>query len=77
METLQKPDVLWDKYKESMGEDVCRNASNSLYISREDLQRYVKNEVLLLLQEDLQAMQTFLENFGLPTPQKQKNQIIP
>ena len=44
----------------------------------EDVRKLVDNEVFLLLQEDLEAMGTSLEQFGLPTPNIQERiQEIP
>ena len=62
-----KPAVLWDKYKDIMGEEFL-NQSRCLQISEEQQRTQVTNEVLLFLQEELEGMGTCLEKFGLPTP---------
>ena len=73
-----KPEVLWDKYKEVMGEDILRQGSISISVSTQDLRQYVDNEVLILLQDELEGMGTCLEKFGLPTPDLQNRiQRIP
>ena len=70
--------MLWDKYKEVMGEDLFRQISTTQQTSVEDVRKLVDNEVFLLLQEDLEAMGTSLEQFGLPTPNIQERiQEIP
>ena len=63
-----KPSLLWENHKEAMGEDIFREASLILQGTEEELISHVHNEVLLLLQDDLESMETCLENFGLPTP---------
>ena len=63
-----KPDVLWESYKDMMGEDIFRQASMSLQVSTQNIRKGVDNEVLILLQEELEGMGTCLEKFGLPTP---------
>ena len=65
-----KPLELWEKYKDAMSEDLLP-ASISMHESTEDIRNQIDNEVLLLLQEELEAMQTCLEDFGLPTPDTQ------
>ena len=62
-----KPEILWDKYREAMGEDLHKEAT-SFQISTQNFQKYVDNEVLILLQEELEGMETCLEKFVLPTP---------
>ena len=64
--------LLWEKHKKSMGEDLLRDASMYLFSTTDDvLRKHVKNEVLLLLQEELEALNTCLQNFGLPIPEEQ------
>ena len=73
-----KPAVLWENYKEAMGEGILRQLSMSAQISVEDLQKLANNEVLLLIQDELEGMGACLEQFGLPTPSSQKRiQKIP
>ena len=73
-----KPVVLWERYREMMGEDVLRHIPTHVQMTDEDWQLHVDNQVLLLLQEELEEMGTCLERFGLPTPNKQNRiQRIP
>ena len=65
-----QPIDLWEKYKESMGEDIKRNGSMYFRGSQEELQKCVQNDVLKYLQEELGTLSTCLENFGLPIPQE-------
>ena len=51
-----------------MSEEVQRETSMSLCNSSQDLTKYVENEVLLLLQEDLAVMGKCLQDYGLPNP---------
>ena len=64
-------DVLWESYKDVMGEDLLRQKSTSMHISAQDLSKNVANEVLILLQEELEGMGSCLERYGLPTPDMQ------
>ena len=59
---------LWEKYKEVMGEDISKNFPLAHTMCSAEKQRYVINEVLLLLQEELESMCSSLEVFGLPSP---------
>ena len=68
------PCSLWEKYKESMGEDI-KNASAYLQVAEDNLNKQVENEVLLLLQDDLEALNTCLQDFGLPVPEKQNRSL--
>ena len=63
-----KPTVLWNKYKEVMG-DLQRQFS--MHISTQNFDESAHNEVVILLQEELEGMGTCLEKFGLPTPDTQ------
>ena len=63
-----KPQVLWEKHKDAMSEDLLREASMSLPNSRQDFTKYAENMTLLLLQLELEAMGTCLKDFGLPIP---------
>ena len=67
-----KPNILWEKHKEVMGEDIWRDALTSLTIPLEELRKDVDNEVLILLQRELEAMGTSLEAFDLPAPQSHR-----
>ena len=60
--------MLWEKYKECMGEDALRNMHAYVQLPENECRMHVDNEVLLQLQEELQGMGTCLEKFGLPTP---------
>ena len=62
-----KPDVLWEKYKQVMGEDILRQISLANQVSRQDLKYNVDNEVLILLQEEMEGMGSCLKKFGLPS----------
>ena len=66
-----QPLALWEKYKGSMGEDLFQNACTYLQICTDDIRKKVENEVLLLLQEELEAVNMSLQDFGLPIPKKQ------
>ena len=66
-----KPDVLWRRYKEVMGEDTLRHMPSYAHISQEQCRRHVDNEVLFLLEEELEGMGSCLEKFGLPIPNVQ------
>ena len=68
------PCSLWEKYKESMSEDI-KNASVYLQVAEDNLNKQVENEVLLLLQDDLEALNTCLQDFGLPVPEKQNRSL--
>ena len=63
-----KPLDLWEKYKEVMGEDISRNFPLDHTMCDAAKQQCVMNEVLLCLQEELEAMSSSLEGFGLPVP---------
>ena len=63
-----RPEVLWEKYREVLGEDLIGNASKSHMGYRVDLEK--DNEVLLLLQTELEDTGSCLGNFDLPTPDK-------
>ena len=63
-----KPLDLWEKYKDAMGEDISRNVPLVHTMSNVEKQRYVINEVLLYLQEELEGMGSSLEIFDLPSP---------
>ena len=63
-----KPLDLWEKYKDVMGEDISRNVLLGHTMSNVEKQRYVINEVLLYLQEELEGMGSSLDIFGLPSP---------
>ena len=65
-----KPHVLWEKYKEVLGEDLAREVLRSSQ-RVVDLHKQVENEVLLLIQEELEGMGSCLEDYGLPTPNKE------
>ena len=65
-----KPHVLWEKYKEVLGEDLAREVLRSSQ-RVVDLHKQVENEVLLLIQEELEDMGSCLEDYGLPTPNKE------
>ena len=64
--------ILWQKYKEMMGEGVLRHIPTYLHMPAGHCRMDVDNKVLLLLQEELEGMGTCLERFGLPTPDKEK-----
>ena len=75
---LAKPTVLWEKYKEIMGEDIFWDVLSLTHISDTQKRLHADNEVLLLLQEELKGMGTCLEKFGLPTPDMENRvQTIP
>ena len=57
--------------KKTMGENVLRSIPTHLQMPDEECQMHVDNEVLLLLKDELEAMGTCLERFGLQTPDKQ------
>ena len=63
-----KPWDLWEKYKEVMGEDISKNFPLPHTMGSAEKQKYVINEVFLLLQEDLECMGSSLEVFGLLSP---------
>ena len=63
-----KPQVLWEKYKDMMGEDLLRDAVMSQNTPKEQLMLKVDNEVLLLLEDELAAIDKCLADFNLPTP---------
>ena len=69
------PCSLWEKFKESMGGDL-KNASASLQVTADDLKKCVENEVLLLLQDELEAINTCLQDFGLPIQEKQGRHLM-
>ena len=60
-----KPIVLWEMYKEGMGEDIFHHTQTSLQMSDEEHRKYVDNEVLLLLQEEMEGIGTCLERFRI------------
>ena len=64
-----KPQVLWEKYKDVLGEDLMREVLKSPQ-GVMDVQNQVDNKVLLLIQEELEDMVSSLEHYGLPTPNK-------
>ena len=64
-----EPKVLWEKNKEDMSEDVLREYSTLKHVPANSLHQCVENEVLHLPQEEMEAMGSCLENFGLPVPQ--------
>ena len=64
-----KPEVLWGKYKDVLGEDLMREVLESPQ-GVMDVQNQVDNEVFLLIQEELEDMGSSLEHYGLPTPNK-------
>ena len=66
-----KPTVLWEKYKEVLGEDLLRDIPASVGASMEQIRECVDNEVLCHLQQELEGMGACLEQFGLPTPNTQ------
>ena len=71
-----KPEVLWERYKEVMEEDIFRQTTSE-DLSQE-MRKHVENEVLIMLQEELEGMGMCLEKFGLPTPDmKNRIQRIP
>ena len=73
-----KPTVLWEKYKEVLGEDLLRDIPASVGASMEQIRECVDNEVLCQLQQELEGMGACLEQFGLPTPNTQNRiQRIP
>ena len=51
-----KPGILWDKYKDVMGEDILRNLPVHHCMSTAEKQTCVANEVLFFLQEKLEGM---------------------
>ena len=69
-----KPEVLWEKHKTALGEDILQMIWTSCYgiqhTSRDDAVKKVENEVLLLLQDELEAMGKCLEMYNLPIPDK-------
>ena len=67
-----KPIVLWEKYKDVMGEDLLRQMSVSVQTSIAALRKCADNEVLMLLQEELEGMGACLEQSGLPIPDAQQ-----
>ena len=67
-----KPNILWEKYKGVMGEDIFRNKPTSTQMSEKEWKDCVDNEVLIKLQEELEGMGTCLEIFGLPVPDVHK-----
>ena len=58
-----KPGVLWEKYKEVMGEDILRQ----LHVTH-NFQKHIENEVLIQLQEEQEGVGLCWEKFGLPSP---------
>ena len=71
-----KPEVLWERYREVMGEDLLRHTL--AFHTEQDMRMCIDNEVLILLQEELEGMGTCLEKFGLPIPDMQNRiQRIP
>ena len=73
-----KPLDLWEKYKDVMGEDISRNVPLHHTMSNIEKQRYVINEVLLYLQEELEGMGSSLDIFGLPSPNLElRSQRVP
>ena len=70
-----EPDILWHKYKDALGEDLLQDTSICKQVSTDELTKFVDNEVLLLLQEELEGMGTSLEKFGLPTPDMQSRNL--
>ena len=73
-----RPHVLWEKYKDALGEDLMRYVVKSSQDQMTDLAQCVDNEVLFLLQDKLEDMGTNLENYGLPTPNKtQRIEMLP
>ena len=63
-----RPQVLWEKHKDTMSEDLLREAPVFQHIGATDLRRYVDNETLLLLQDELKARGRCLKNFSWPLP---------
>ena len=73
-----KLQLLWDKNKELMGEDLLRDALRTQNIQKEQLMVTVDNEVLLPLEAELAAMDRSLADFDLPTPHRTMGiQVIP
>ena len=66
----EKPQLLCDKYKELIGEDLLRDALRTQNIPTEQLMVPVDNEVLLLLEDELTAMDRSSADFDLPTPDR-------
>ena len=64
-----EPQVLWEKYKDVLGEDLMKEVLKSPQ-GIMDVQNQVDNKVLLLIQEELEDMVSSLEHYGLPTPNK-------
>ena len=65
-----KPQLLSDKSKDMMGQDVLRDAVMSQNTTKEQLMLKVDNEVFLLLEYELLAMDKCLADFNLPTPDR-------
>ena len=63
-----KPGILWDKYKDVMGEDILRSMPVHHCMSTAQKQACVANEVLFFLMQELEGMGSSLEAFGLPSP---------
>ena len=69
-----QPAVLWEKYKDVMGEDLLREAFGVSHrpVQDQHLKAQVDNAVLILIQDQLEEMGSSLEHYGLPTPNKDK-----
>ena len=65
-----KPQLLWDKYKDMMDEDLSMDAVMSQNTPKEQLMLKVNNEVLLLLDDELVAIDICLADFNLPNPDR-------
>ena len=42
----RKPDMLWEKYRDTMSEDLMREYSTLTHISTEDMRKHVYNDSL-------------------------------
>ena len=62
-----KPQLLWDKYKDMIGEDLLRDVVMSQNTPEEQLMLKVDSKVLLLLEDELVAIDRCLADFNLPT----------
>ena len=60
------PEQLWEKYKDTMREDIMWKTLKSGTVDKSKLDEYVGNSVLLLIEDDLMQLGSCLENFGLP-----------
>ena len=70
-----QPCMLWEKFKDSMSEDLLKEAKAYLQLPTDELKWHAENEVLLLIQEELESVNTCLQDFGLPLPEIQNSSL--